>query len=62
VFGELALFTERGERLGRVRAETDARLLALPAAEALELVGTEASLGLALLRTMASRIAQDAAS
>jgi voltage-gated potassium channel len=62
VFGELALFTERGERLGRVRAESDSRVLAVPAADALELVETEASLGVALLRTVASRMAEDAAS
>jgi toluene monooxygenase system ferredoxin subunit len=61
VFGELALFTEHGKRVGRVRAETDARILAVPAADTLELVEAEPSLGVALLRTVASRLASDIA-
>jgi CRP-like cAMP-binding protein len=59
VFGELALFSARAARVGRVRAETDVRVLAVPAADALALVETEPSLGLALLRTVASRLADE---
>jgi CRP-like cAMP-binding protein len=57
VFGELALFSEKATRVGRVRAESDTKVLAVPAAETIALVETEPSLGLALLRTVASRFA-----
>ena len=57
VFGELALFADGVGRVGRVRAETDARVLAVPAGEVVALVETEPTLGLALLRTVSSRFA-----
>jgi CRP-like cAMP-binding protein len=55
VFGELAVFSDGAHRVGNVRAETDARVLAIPAADVVGLVETEPTLGLALLRTVASR-------
>ncbi len=57
VFGELALFADGVGRVGRVRAESDARVLAVPAADVVALVETEPTLGLALLRTVSSRFA-----
>ena len=56
VFGELAVFAE-GHRVGSVRAETDARVLAIPATDVIELVESEPTLGLSLLRTVAGRFA-----
>jgi CRP-like cAMP-binding protein len=56
-FGELALLNPGTERVGRVRAATEVRCLALPRDEALELIESEPALALAMLRELARRLA-----
>ncbi|HEX4519593.1 MAG TPA: cyclic nucleotide-binding domain-containing protein [Gaiellaceae bacterium] len=55
-FGELALLVPDAERIARVRATTPARLLVIPRASFDELLKTEPSFALALLRELASRL------
>jgi CRP-like cAMP-binding protein len=56
-FGEIALLVEGGGRVGRVRANGSARLVAIPRDEALALLESEPPLALALLRELARRVA-----
>lgn len=56
-FGELALLTADGTRVARVRAASPVRLLSIPRAETLELLGSEPSLTLAMLREVSERLA-----
>ncbi len=56
-FGELALLNPGAERVGRVRAATEVRCLALPRDEALALIESEPALALAMLRELARRLA-----
>lgn len=56
-FGELTLLAPGGRRNARVRAATDMRCLAIPRDAALELVESEPSVALAMLREVASRFA-----
>lgn len=55
--GELALLLPDTGRIGRVRAKTDVRCLSLSRADFDELVLTEPSFVLALLRGLAARLA-----
>lgn len=56
-FGELTLLAPGGKRNARVRAATDMRCLALPRDAALELIGSEPAVALAMLREVARRFA-----
>ncbi len=55
--GELALLLPDTGRIGRVRAKTDVRCLSLSRADFDELVMTEPSFALVLLRGLAARLA-----
>lgn len=55
-FGELALLVPDAERVARVRATTHARLLSLPRATFDQLLRSEPSFALALLRELAGRL------
>jgi voltage-gated potassium channel len=55
-FGELALLVPDSTRIARVRAAEPVRLLALPRADALELIETEPALAFAMLREVARRL------
>jgi CRP-like cAMP-binding protein len=56
-FGELTLLAPGGRRNARVRAATEMRCLAIPRNTALELIETEQSVTLAMLREVARRFA-----
>ena len=56
-FGELALLNPDAERVARVRAVTDVRAIGIPRTEALELIETEPTVTLAMLRELARRLA-----
>ena len=56
-FGELTLLAPGGRRNARVRAATEMRCLAIPRDTALELIETEQSVTLAMLREVARRFA-----
>jgi CRP-like cAMP-binding protein len=56
-FGELSLLSPGTERVARVRAATDVRCIGLPRDQALELIESEPSLALAMLRELARRLA-----
>jgi voltage-gated potassium channel len=55
-FGELALLVPDAERVARVRAAADARVLCIPRDDFLALVESEPPLALALLRGLAARL------
>jgi CRP-like cAMP-binding protein len=55
-FGELALLVPDAERVARVRARTHARLLSLPRATFDQLLKSEPSFALVLLRELAARL------
>jgi voltage-gated potassium channel len=55
-FGEVALLVPSG-RVARVRAATKARCLSIPRQDALELIETESSLAIKMLRELARRLA-----
>jgi CRP-like cAMP-binding protein len=55
-FGELALLVPDAERVARVRAASDARVLCVPRDDFLALVESEPSLALELLRGIAARL------
>jgi voltage-gated potassium channel len=55
-FGELALLVPDAERVARVRAAADARVLCIPRDDFLALVESEPALALALLRGLAARL------
>ena len=55
-FGELALLVPDSPRIARVRASTDARILAIPRETFEELLETEPSFVRALLREVAARL------
>ena len=57
-FGELALLVPDSPRIARVRAVTDARLLAVPRDTFEQLLETEPSFARALLRETAARLVQ----
>jgi CRP-like cAMP-binding protein len=54
--GEVSLLVPDATRVARVRAATDVRCLTIPRAELLELVESEPSLALAMLRELARRL------
>ena len=56
-FGELSLLSPGTERVARVRAATDVRCIGLPRDEALQLIESEPTLALAMLRELARRLA-----
>jgi CRP-like cAMP-binding protein len=56
-FGELALLNPGQERVARVRAATEVRCLGLSRDDALGLIESEPALALAMLRELASRLA-----
>jgi CRP-like cAMP-binding protein len=56
-FGELTLLAPGGTRIARVRAATDMRCLAIPRDDAIELVESEPSVALVMLREIARRFA-----
>jgi CRP-like cAMP-binding protein len=56
-FGELTLLAPGGRRNARVRAATDMRCLAIPRDVALEVIESEPSVALAMLREVARRFA-----
>lgn len=56
-FGELSLLSPGTERVARVRAATDVRCIGLPRDQALQLIETEPTLALAMLRELARRLA-----
>ncbi len=56
-FGELTLLAPGGRRNARVRAATEMRCLAIPRDAALEVIESEPSVALAMLREMARRFA-----
>ena len=56
-FGELTLLAPGGRRNARVRAATEMRCLAVPRDVALEVVESEPSVALAMLREVARRFA-----
>lgn len=56
-FGELSLLSPGTERVARVRAATDVRCIGLPRDQALELIESEPSIALAMLRELARRLA-----
>ena len=55
--GELALLLPGGGRVGRVRARTEVRCLSLPRADFDALLESEPPFALALLRSLAARLA-----
>jgi CRP-like cAMP-binding protein len=55
-FGELALLVPDSPRVARVRARTDARILAVPRDTFEDLLQTEPSFARALLRELAARL------
>ena len=57
-FGELALLVPGSPRIARVRARTDARVLAIPREAFDQLLETEPSLARGLLRELAARLVQ----
>jgi CRP-like cAMP-binding protein len=57
-FGELALLVPDSPRIARVRAKTDARVLAVPREMFDRLLETEPSFARALLRELAARLVQ----
>jgi CRP-like cAMP-binding protein len=57
-FGELALLVPDSPRIARVRAKTDARILAVPRQTFDFLVETEPAFARALLRELAARLVQ----
>src|SRR6185436_4271282 len=57
-FGELALLVPDSPRIARVRAKTDARILAIPRQTFEELLDTEPSFARALLQELAVRLVQ----
>jgi CRP-like cAMP-binding protein len=56
-FGELSLLVDESPRVARVRAATDARVLAVERTTFERLVETEPSFALALLKELAARLA-----
>jgi CRP-like cAMP-binding protein len=56
-FGELTLLAPGGTRIARVRAATDMRCVAIPRDDAIQLVESEPSVALAMLREIARRFA-----
>jgi CRP-like cAMP-binding protein len=58
VFGELALLVPGVGRIGRVRATTPSRCLAVPREDFLALVESEPAFALALLRELARRLVE----
>jgi CRP-like cAMP-binding protein len=56
-FGELTLLAPGGRRNARVRAATDMRCLAVPRDVALEVIESEPTVALAMLREVARRFA-----
>jgi CRP-like cAMP-binding protein len=56
-FGELTLLAPGGRRNARVRAATDMRCLAIPRETALEVIESEPTIALAMLREVARRFA-----
>ena len=56
-FGELTLLAPGGTRIARVRASSHVRCLAIPREDALELVESEPTVALAMLREIARRFA-----
>jgi CRP-like cAMP-binding protein len=56
-FGELTLLAPGGRRNARVRAATEMRCLAIPRDAALEVIESEPSVALAMLREVARRFA-----
>jgi CRP-like cAMP-binding protein len=56
-FGELTLLAPGGRRNARVRAATEMRCLAIPRNVALEVIESEPSVALAMLREVARRFA-----
>jgi sigma-B regulation protein RsbU (phosphoserine phosphatase) len=56
-FGELTLLAPGGTRIARVRAASDMRCLAIPRDDAIELIESEPSVALEMLREMARRFA-----
>ena len=56
-FGELTLLAPGGTRIARVRASSHVRCLAIPREDALELVESEPTVALAMLREIARRCA-----
>ena len=57
-FGELALLSEDGARVARVRATSPVRCVSIPREDFLALVESEPSFSLALLRELARRLAE----
>jgi CRP-like cAMP-binding protein len=57
-FGELALLTAAGERTARVRARTELRYFAIARDDFQELLTREPRIAVALLRVLASRLAE----
>jgi glutaminase len=57
-FGELALLVEDGSRVARVRATSPVRCISIPREDFLELVESEPSFAVALLRELARRLAE----
>jgi len=56
-FGELTLLAPGGTRIARVRAASEMRCLAIPRKEAIELIESEPSVALAMLKEIARRFA-----
>jgi CRP-like cAMP-binding protein len=56
-FGELTLLAPGGTRIARVRAATEMRCLAIPRDDAIELIESEPSVTLAMLKEIARRFA-----
>jgi len=56
-FGELALLTDEGVRVARVRARTAGRCVAVPRAAFVDLLHREPSLAVSLLAVLAERLA-----
>jgi CRP/FNR family cyclic AMP-dependent transcriptional regulator len=54
--GELALLNPEMARVARVRALTDVRCIGIPRDDALELIESEPTLALAMLRELARRL------
>ena len=57
-FGELALLIDNGARVARVRATSPVRCISIPREDFLDLVESEPSFALALLRELARRLAE----
>ena len=56
-FGELTLLAPGGTRIARVRAATEMRCLAIPRDDAIELIESEPSVALTMLKEIARRFA-----